>query len=283
LDYFYTPKIPTDFNMSLKDFLTSRVFLKHLILAILLTLIIVVFTLQQLKLYTRHGQSFPVPDFEGLTSQEIESIAEQYDMQYEIIDSVHFEGAKPGVVVEQVPEAGSRVKRNRVIFLTINSTVPEKVTLPKLTDISFRQAEALIENCGTILGNISYEPSEYNNLVLRVEQNAKELKQGDIVFKGSSVDLIIGSSSGNQDTPLPNLTGFTFSEAENLLKSNMLSTGVLIYDGTIITTEDTLSAFVWKQYPSISNTRILSLGTSVDLWFTRDSLKIQQPTLQVTE
>jgi eukaryotic-like serine/threonine-protein kinase len=269
--------------MSLKDFVTSRKFLKHLVLAILLVLIVIIVTLQQLKSYTRHGQSFPVPDFKGMTIGEIESLAEENNLEYEIIDSIHLNNAKPGVVVEQVPEANAKVKRNRVVFLTINSTVPEKVTLPKLTDISFRQAQALIENCGIILGNISYEPSEYNNLVLKIEQNAKELKQGDIIFKGSSVDLIIGSSSGNQDTTLPSLTGLTFSEAESILKSNLLNTGVLIYDGTVITTEDTLSALVWKQYPSVKNARIVSLGTSVDLWFTLDSLKIQQPNTQFTE
>jgi len=269
--------------MSLKNFITSRKFLKHLILAFLLVLIIVVFTLRQLKSYTRHGESFPVPNFTGLTINEIETISEQNDLKYEIIDSTHFDGSKPGVVVEQVPEAGSRVKRNRIVFLTINSTVPEKVTLPKLTDISFRQAQALIENCGITLGNISYEPSEYNNLVLKVVQNSRELSTGDIILKGSSVDLVIGSSSGSQDTSLPNLTGLTYSEAENLLKTNLLNSGVLIYDESIITSEDTLAAFIWKQYPNFQNTRIVSLGTSIDLWFTLDSLKIQQPTLQVTE
>lgn len=269
--------------MSLKNFITSRVFLKHLILAFLLVLIIIVFTLRQLKSYTRHGESFPVPNFTGLTINEIETISEQNDLKYEIIDSTHFDGAKPGVIVEQVPEAGSRVKRNRIVFLTINSTVPEKVTLPKLTDISFRQAQALIENCGITLGNISYEPSEYNNLVLKVVQNSRELSTGDIILKGSSVDLVIGSSSGSQDTPLPNLTGLTYSEAENLLKTNLLNSGVLIYDESIITSEDTLAALIWKQYPNFQNTRIVSLGTSIDLWFTLDSLKIQQPTLQVTE
>lgn len=269
--------------MSLINFITSRVFLKHLILAFLLVLIIVFFTLRQLKSYTRHGESFPVPNFTGLTINEIESISEQNDLKYEIIDSTHFDSAKPGVVVEQVPEPGSRVKRNRIVFLTINSTVPEKVTLPKLTDISFRQAQALIENCGLILGTISYEPSEYNNLVLKVQQNASEIYEGNIILKGSSVDLIIGSSSGSQDTPLPILTGFTYIEAENLLKTNFLNTGVLIYDESIITSEDTLAAFIWKQYPNFQNTRIVSLGTSIDLWFTLDSLKIQQPILQVTE
>ena len=269
--------------MSLKNFITSRVFFKHLILAFLLVLIIIVFTLQRLKSYTRHGESFPVPNFIGLPVDAIESIADQNDLKYEIVDSMHFDGAKPGAVVEQVPEAGSKVKRNRIVFLTINSTVPEKVTLPKLTDISVRQAQALIENCGITLGNISYQPSEYNNLVLKVEQNSRELSTGDIILKGSSVDLVIGSSSGSQDTPLPNLTGLTYIEAENLLKTNLLNTGVLIYDESIITPGDTLAAFIWKQYPNFQNTRIVSLGTSVDLWFTLDSLKIHQPTLQVTE
>lgn len=269
--------------MSLKDFVTSRVFLKHLVLAILLVLIVIIVTLQQLKSYTRHGQSFPVPDFKGMTIGEIESLAEENNLEYEIIDSIHLNNAKPGVVVEQVPAADSRVKRNRVVFLTINSTVPEKVTLPKLTDISFRQAQALIENCGIVLGNIIYEPSEYNSLVLRVEQNARELKQGDIILKGSSVDLVIGSSSGNQDTPLPNLTGLTLIEAENLLKSNLLKTGVVIYDDSFVADNDTLSALVWKQYPSVKNTRIVSVGTSVDLWLTFDIQKIEQSAPQITE
>jgi beta-lactam-binding protein with PASTA domain len=269
--------------MSLKNFITSRTFLKHLLLAFLLVLIIVIFTLQRLKSYTRHGESFPVPNFKGLNIDEIEPIADENNLKYEIVDSMHVDGAEPGVVVEQVPEAGFKVKKNRIVFLTINSTVPEKVTLPKLTDISFRQAQGLIENCGLILGNITYQPSEYNNLVLKVVQNSTELSQGDIIPKGSSVDLVIGSSTGNQDTPLPNLTGMTFSQADSLLTAQMLNPGVLIYDQSIITPEDTLSAIIWKQYPNYQNTRIVSLGTSIDLWLTLDSLKIQQPTLQVTE
>lgn len=269
--------------MSLIKFFKSRVFLKHLILAFLLISVIISITLFRLKSYTRHGESFPVPNFSGLTIDEIEAVAKQNDIEYKIIDSIHFNDAEPGVVVEQVPEAGFKVKRNRIVFLTINSTVPEKVILPKLTDISFRQAQALIENCGIILGTITYQPSEYNNLVLKVQQNSREITEGDIILKGSSVDLVIGSSSGIQDTPLPDLTGKTFSEAEAILTTNMLNTGVLICDETILSSEDTLRAIIWKQYPNFKNTRIVSLGTSIDLWLTLDSLKIQPPTIQVTE
>ena len=268
--------------MSLKNFITSRIFLKHLVLAILLVVIIITLTLQRLKSYTRHGESFPVPNFKGLTIDEIDAVAEQNQLKYEIIDSLHINGAKPGAVVEQVPVPGFRVKKNRIIFLTVNSTVPEKVVLPKLTDISFRQALGLIENCGLVPGKITYEPSEYNNLVLKVEQNEVELIQGEIIEKGSSIDLVIGSNSGVQDTPLPDLTGMTYTEADTLLTNYMLHTGVLIWDESIVTPEDSLSAVIWKQYPG-KNIRLVSLGTSVDLWLTLDSLKIHQPNIKEPE
>jgi beta-lactam-binding protein with PASTA domain len=268
--------------MSLKNFITSRAFFKHLILSILIVAVIIVIVLQQLKSYTHHGESYPVPNFEGLSLNEIEEVVQQAHLKFEIIDSMHFENAQPGAVVEQVPEPGFRVKKNRIVFLTINSTVPEMVVLPKLTDISFRQALGLMENCGLKPGKITYEPSEYNNLVLNVEQNLKVLKQGDIIQKGSSIDLVIGSNSGIQETPLPDLIGVTFADAQSLLTSYKLNTGSLIFDGTISTPEDTLAATVWKQYPG-KNIKLVSLGTSVDLWLTLDSVKISQPVFKGQE
>jgi beta-lactam-binding protein with PASTA domain len=268
--------------MSLKNFIRSRTFLKQLVLAIIIVVAIVVIVLQQLKSYTHHGESYPVPDFTGLTIDEIEEIANQAHVKYEIIDSMHFDDANPGAVVEQVPEPGFKVKKNRVVFLTINSTGAEMVVLPKLTDISFRQALGLMENCGLKPGKITYQPSEFNNLVLAVGQDLKVLMKGDILEKGSSVDLVIGSNSGIQDTPLPNLTGMTYAEAKSLLTSYMLNTGSLIYDATIITSEDTLASIIWKQYPG-KNIRTVSLGTSVDLWLTLDSNKISQPVLMEQE
>ena len=268
--------------MSLKKFFTSRTFLIQLALALLLIAVIIIITLQRLDSYTRHGESFPVPNLKGLSISQVETIIDQHNLQFRIIDSLHVDDALPGTVIDQVPSAGFKVKKNRVILLTIKSTIPEQVVLPKLTDISFRQALGLIENCGLVLGKITYEPSEYNNLVLKVEQNSAEILQGDVIAKGSNVDLVIGSNTGVQDTPLPDLTGKSFTDAEELLKSYMLNTGVIIWDQSIISSEDSLSAYVWKQYPG-KNIKLVSLGTSVDLWLTNDSLKINRPLLKKPE
>lgn len=269
--------------MSIQNFISSRTFLRHLIAAIALITILIVVTLQGLKIYTRHGQANPVPDFSGLSGNEIKETAEQHQLKFEIIDSIHVNDALPGAVVEQFPEPGFKVKEKRTIFLTVNSTNPEKISVPKLTDISFRQALVLIENSGLTIGEIRYLPSEYNDLVLKIEKDSTELFTGELILKGSSIDLFVGRSLGNQETILPNLIGLTLAEANELLISSMLNQGVLLYDQTVQSTEDTLSAFVWRQFPTTNNTQTIKLGASVDIWLTLDSLRIQSPTIPEIE
>lgn len=265
-------------NMSLSKFLQSRKFLLHLVLAILLIIALVFLTLQGLKVYTRHGQSNPVPDFYGLSQPEAKETAQQYKLQVEIVDSIYLSEANPGVIVDQLPQAGSRVKEDRTIFLTINSTQPEQVTLPQLTDISFRQARVLIENSGLQIGNISYRPSEYTDLVLEIQKDSIPLQAGEILPKGTSIDLIVGREQGNQTTHLPNLLGLSIDEARETLTDAMLNTGVIIYDESVLSAADSIKAMVWKQKPNPLITSTANLGSSVDLWVTIDELKIEDAT-----
>ena len=262
--------------MSLKKFLTSRIFFLNLFIAVVVVIAIIAFTMQRLKSYTRHGESFPTPNLEGLSLGEVEEIITQNNLQFKVTDSLYAENAIPGTVIEQVPGPGFMVKQNRVIFLTIMPVMAEKVELPKLTDISFRQALGLIESSGLIAGKITYEPSEYNNLVLKVEQDTTELFEGDIVSKGSSINFVIGTNSRIQDIPLPDLIGMKSKAAGELIKSFMLKSGKVNWDENINTTQDTLAAFVWKQFPG-KNIRFVSMGTAIDIWLTTDSLKLPQP------
>lgn len=262
--------------MSFKKFLVSRVFFINLIIAILFVVVSLFLALQGLKLYTRHGQSNPVPNFSGLTPTEAVNTAKQYKLRVVVIDSVYTNNVAPGAVVEQEPNPRSRVKENRTIFLTINSTNKERVVLPKLTDISFRQAQVLVENCGLSVGKISYQPSEYNNLVLKVEQDSTEIHQNDLILKGSSIDFTVGSDPKNEQTPLPNLKGLKVEPAKNILTDAMLNFGVLIYDKTILSAEDSLNATIWRQHPDPKATSSVRLGTSVDLWITVDEEKINK-------
>ena len=264
--------------MSIKKFLVSRVFFINLLIAFLLIAAIIFVILQGLKSYTHHGQSNPVPDFTGLTETEASQIAAQQNLKVVVIDSVFSDDIEPGTVVEQQPNSGFGVKENHTIFLTINSTQKEKVVLPKLTNISFRQAQVLVENCGLRIGDISYQPSEFNDLVLTVLQYSREVAQGSVLIKGSTVDFIIGRDPENEQTFLPNLIGLKPEEAKSILTDVMLNLGVVIYDESVVTQEDSINAVIWRQRPDNSLNSSVKLGTSVDLWITVDEQKINKET-----
>lgn len=260
--------------MSSSRFLTSRAFLIQIAIATAIVLVLIFITLKGLEIYTRHGQSHPVPDFSGMSQQEAKKIANDNNMRIEIIDSVFVEDIPPGVIVDQLPEAGHGIKQNRTIFVSINSTQPEMVTVPQLTDISFRQALVLIENSGLQVGQIIYRPSQFNNLVLEVQINSQIVNPGQILPKGSNIDLVIGRAQGNTFTPLPDLTGLLLTDAEEAITNAMLNTGVVIFDDSIVTGTDSLEAIVWRQSPSTDNTSSVLLGSFIDLWMTVDSLKL---------
>lgn len=260
--------------MSLGKFLISRAFLTHLSLATAIVALLVFITLKGLKHYTNHGISYPVPNLTGLTINEANESAQANMLKIEIIDSVYNKNYPPGTVVDQQPVANSNVKENRTIFLTINSMEQERVILPKLTDISYRQAQVLIETAGLFIENISYQPSEFNDLVLEVLQDSAQIFEGDKIIKGTSIDLVIGRNKGNLKTPLPNLTGFALNEAQTTITDSKLNQGVLIYDTSIATAEDSLNARIWKQLPNPKYVSTVDLGSSVDLWVTVDTIKI---------
>lgn len=261
--------------MSFKKFLQSRTFIIHLILAVILLIGILFLVMQGLKSYTRHGQSEPVPDFSGFTPEEVVKTARQNNLRVRIIDSLYVDDADPGVIVDQVPEPGHGVKENRTVFLTINATQPELVTIPQLTDISFRQAQVMIENSGLRIGQVSYEPSEYVNLVLNVMVDSVEIDPEEKLPRGTSIDLVVGREQGNMETSLPNLTGFKVDEARAALNDARLNAGVLIYDESVTDRQDSLDARVWRQRPNPRGSVSIPVGSLVDLWVTVEETKLE--------
>ncbi len=256
--------------MSIRNFLTSKTFLKHLLLAVVISLVAVYLVLTSLKLYTRHGEAIEVPNLYGLTENEFSRILDRLDLKYEITDSTYVEEVIAGGVIDQVPDAGHKVKSNRTLFLTLNAIAPEQVALPRLTDISLRQSLAQLETAGLIPGDIIYKPSEFRNLVLEAKIGGREVFPGEMVAKGTRVDLTVGSGDGSEMVTLPDLKGLTLGTARAILSEAMLAPGAIIYDNTVVSRYDSLNAVVWRQHPDFRQTNTVPAGSSVDIWVTTD-------------
>ena len=89
--------------MSLKKFLFSRTFLIQLIIAVVLIVTLLFITMQGLKKYTNHGESYPVPDFSGMKKNEATEIAANQKLKVEVVDSVYLNDVAPGSIIDQVP------------------------------------------------------------------------------------------------------------------------------------------------------------------------------------
>jgi eukaryotic-like serine/threonine-protein kinase len=195
-------------------------------------------------------------------------------MKYQVIDSVYTSAVPRGCVAEQNPKPGFRVKKGRCISLTINAFRPEMVVVPDLIDLPLRQAVSLIVSSGFKPGNLIYKPDISVNVVLRQLYNNKDIAAKDSLQKESVIDLVLGKGLSNQRTGVPNLIGMSLDPATNKILQAALNLGTYIYDNTILTEDDTLNAFVFKQNPESKEDATLQIGAMVYLWLSVDSLKL---------
>jgi beta-lactam-binding protein with PASTA domain len=260
--------------MSLKNFLLTRVFAKNLGLAALILVGLLILLLIWMNIYTRHGQARAVPDFHGLNLEQTIKLAKKSRLKYQIIDSVYTSVVGPGCIAGQTPLPGFKVKKWRKINLTINSVNPEMIAVPDLVGLPKRQAIALIESSGLEVGQRYYIPDLSVDFVIKQMYKGKEIKAGESVRKGSVIDLVLGKGLSNERTPVPNLVGLKLDNAKNEILSASLNLGTFIYDSTIVSANDTINAFVFKQNPEFNESAKLQLGSAVYLWLTVDSARL---------
>lgn len=260
--------------MSLKKFLLSKVFFKNFGLAILIAVGVITILMLWLNIYTRHGQSRQVPDFFGLTMKEADLLAKKSRMKYVVVDSVYTALVPRGCVAEQTPKAGFRVKKWRNISLTVNASKPEMVAVPNLIDLPLRQANALIESSGLVIGKKSYKPDLSVDMVLSQLHDGKIIEPGDSLQKGSVIDLELGKGYSSRTTAVPNLIGLTYDPAIDRINSTSLNLGAFNFDNSVTSGLDSLSAFVYIQKPEYKEDATIQYGGFMYLWFTLDSAKL---------
>ncbi len=268
--------------MDLLKFLTSRLFLKQLLIAVSVILFISIFTLLFLRIYTRHGQALSVPDLSGFSIPEADSLLTARKLRYQIVDSVFNANLIRGTIIDQNPSPEFKVKENRTIFLTINAFNPEIIRMPNIVGVSLRQARAIMETAGLNIGKLTYVPDIAVNNVLQQKFNGNVIEEGDSIVKGSQIDLVLGRGLSNEKTAAPDLIGLFFEQAKERITNRYLNLGAVIYDASFEDAEDSVNAFVWKQKPEYREEAMMNLGSSVDIWLTVDSTKLPLPGHMIT-
>lgn len=247
----------------LLQYLKTTTFRKNLIIALISGTVLLLLLFYSLRFYTRHGESIAVPNLKGMEIEEAIRILEAQDFRYQV-DSVYQVDSPPGLIIEQDPDVGTRVKTNRTLYLTIITKDAPEVQFPDMVDMALLEAMATLNNYGLKLGDTTYKADIARDRILEVLYGGQKLQVGQLIPKGSKIDLVLGDGRGDSEVDVPDLIGFTLDEARFTLQGSSLSLGSITYIGAVT---DTAFARIVRQIPAPDSTgqKKISIGTGINL------------------
>ncbi len=222
-----------------------------------------------LGLYTRHGRELTVPDLTNMTEEEARYTGEKAGLKVEVTDSIYVRRMHKGVVYSQLPKNGSKVKKGRVIQLTINAKNAKIVTMPRLQGYSMRQAKSVLLSKGLTLGRLRYVNDIATNNVLKQLYKGAEIAEGTEIEGGSPIDLVLGLNPEDNKTIIPNVIGMKYIRAVDEINDNYLNIRSLVFDKSVKNYSDSLSARVYRQGPELQGTTSI-MGSGVTLYLSLD-------------
>lgn len=179
--------------MSLRKFLTSKVFLIQVAIALGIIIVLVFGIMKWLNYTTNHGEEITVPDLSKLSVEVAEEKLNALDLEYVLLDTTEYQNDYPKFsVVKQDPIAGSKVKEGRKIYIKVNADSYRDIVIPDLIEQTLRQAEPTLKALGLELGTKTYKPYLGKDMVLEMRYKGRKLKAGDKIPKSSKIDLVLG-------------------------------------------------------------------------------------------
>ncbi|MFZ2960363.1 MAG: PASTA domain-containing protein [Candidatus Ozemobacteraceae bacterium] len=197
-----------------------------LMLTILLAALIAgVFYLKDvLNEYFNRGDSIEVPDFRG--KHLVDVIKEKpADLNIEKSDEKFDPRYPKDHVIAQYPEAGTRVKRNKKVMLTI-SKGSKQVSVPDMVEKNPRESVLSLLNAQLKEGNRAYIFSTKTPRERIIAQSPLPFTSHEV---NGSVDMLISLGAGPVRAPLPSLIGKNLSDAKTTLVTIGLKEGKVVY------------------------------------------------------
>ena len=263
--YFFT------YILNVFKFIARQSFLVNLLVAIALVFLVAVIFFQSMGWITHHGESLKVPDVIGRNVDSATDLLEKQGFDVVITDSLFTDSVALNIVKKQLPDPNATVKVNRTVFLNVNPKALPMVEMPKLEGLSFRFALDNLTKNHLKLGDTSYRPDFMKGSILEQRYKGSEIKPGDKIKWGSSIDLVIGGGLIPKKIPVPDLTGLTVSDAKSILNDQGILLAAILTSGTVT---DTAKAFIFRQNPSPVGSdnapTFIQPGQTMDIWIQVD-------------
>ena len=248
------------------SFITKKPLWQNILAGFMLSVFIVGAFLLLLNFITNHGEYLTVPEVKGKVYSAVVADLESKGFEVVVQDSIYVDSLAPNIIIKQFPDPEATVKVNRIIYLTINCTVPPTIAMPNLIGMSFRNAILELKSLGLKMGDTTYIPDMAKNAVKDQLSGGNSIKPGSPIRMGSSIDLMIGAGLGGEEIPVPDLFGLTYPEAKLVMEVNGLNAGVVLMDDNF--TDTTLGFVYWQNpmpYDALQNANKIRSGQLMDI------------------
>lgn len=188
--------------MTIKDFFTAstnRFFWLNILAMFFVAILLLFCIFKGLDVYTHHGEEVTVPNIKGMMPNEANNLLREQGLVAKIVNTSYQSNMPSGSILEISPEAGEKVKKGRIIFLTINSiNAPLREVPDIIENSSARQAEAQLLAAGFHL-TANQAVNGYMDWVYGIVYNGRHIMTGEKIPIGSTLTLQVGD--GKVATP----------------------------------------------------------------------------------
>lgn len=185
--------------MNFSELVKNKTLWKQIGLLVGTTIILIFVASWILSIYTHHGEAIAMPNIVGKSLESVKAELSSNDFELIVRDSIFDNKIPKHNIVSQDPPAETKVKKHRKVYVTIVAMGSKKTPFPSLNDLSLRQATQLLENNGFSVGQVIYQPSEFDNIVIEQRYKGKKVDEGQLLEQGSAITLIVGKSSSTED------------------------------------------------------------------------------------
>lgn len=245
------------------------VLINILLAGVVLTTLAILYFYAYLPAITNHNESITVPNIEGMSYDRLEEFLGERNLRWEVSDSSYSDEYPPLTVLKQFPHAGSKVKENRKIFISINRINPPTVPIPDLVDRSVTNAEAVLRSNELKRGKIELVSGPFLNVVQGMKYEGRDIEEGERIPKGSVVDLVV-MDGGTNTMQAPNLIGYSLEDAKIPIFGSNLNLGSIHLVGDTTNVDPV----VLKQKPLAYET--IRAGDIMELWIGQEGSEIPE-------
>lgn len=250
----------------------SAAVLKRYVLPVVILIVILLGGWFWLRSYTLHNTTIRVPDLVGLSVEESAAMLAGRELEAIVIDSVYIAERPKGSVVDQSPKPGVEVKPDRKVYLVLNASQPKMIDMPRLVDLSKRQAMSILEIIGLKVKELEYRPDPCVDCVVDQRYKGEHIAAETRIRKGEAITLVLGSGDNGERVEVPQLEGLTSSEVRTVLNMASLNLGIVVECAGCNTSLDSTLARVRRQSPDANKMGRIAMGSMIDIWLTMDTL-----------